>query len=331
MPSLLEAIPELPAVLCELLRQVPAGRVTTFGDLAQALGDIRAARWIGEALRKRENLTNCPWHRVVRGTGELSDSADDEAGAAALRLIGEGVPVHNWRVDLARFRFAEFVSDHPLRRLIELQKMIRGKLDLRPLKDMPNYVAGVDTSYAAPDRAVAAYALVEVATGQLVWSATAVKEVTFPYIPGYLAFRELPVLMDVLHEVRRARGLAEIILVDGNGILHPRRAGIATCVGIELGVTTIGVGKSLLCGTVQTDQTNANGSHPVVHHGEAIALTLRAKPRAKPVFVSPGQGIDLAGAWQVARSLLHGHRLPEPLFQADAISRAVAQTLKKQL
>ena len=125
--------------------------------------------------------------------------------AKARRLRAEGVEVRQDVADLSRHGFAGFVSDRPLETLREVQEAILSKVRIVPRRRMPGLVGGVDVSYANGDEGIAAYALVAVASGELVWSATARRRVVFPYITSYLTFRELPILMELLGEVLRGR------------------------------------------------------------------------------------------------------------------------------
>ena len=332
-------IPDLFRCLSELIRQVPAGRVTTYGDLANALGDRKAARWVGEFLLKPERESELPAHRVVLASGELGryyvvpgisteDRTATEHAAKSQRLESEEVEVRNGIVDLGRYRFTEFQTESPLAKLREFQEQLRGELVEEPYHQTPDEIAAVDLSYVGDGRAVACYAVVETATGQLVWSHTVCQRVRFPYITGYLAFREIPVLLTLLDEVRNHRSIADVVFVDGNGRLHPRRAGIACQLGVWAGIRTVGVGKKLLCGRVNLDHVTKESAQPILDGDEQIGLAMRATDDNRPVFVSAGHRIDLANATRLAGALFHGHRLPEPIYQADALSRVEAKKLQ---
>jgi deoxyribonuclease V len=173
---------------------------------------------------------------------------------------------------------------------------------------------------------VAADALVEVATGELVWSATVRRPVRFPYVTSYLTFRELPLLVDLLDEVRAARRLSPVILVDGTGVLHPRHAGIASHLGVVTALPTIGVTKKLLVGRVDIDQLGPMESRPVAYDDEILGVAIRPTAGSRrPIFVSPGHRTDVAFADRIVRQVLTGRRLPEPLFWADRLSRQIAR------
>jgi deoxyribonuclease V len=143
----------------------------------------------------------------------------------------------------------------------------------------------------------------------------------FPYVPGYLGFREAPALLaawEVLAET------PDLLFVDGHGRAHPRRCGIATHIGVLLDVPTIGVAKTILCGRVEGVLGDAPGSTaPLVDRGEVVALAVRTRARALPVYVGTGHRVSLetAVAWVLALS--EGRRLPLPTRLAhDAANEA---------
>ena len=319
-------LPDLPRQLADLLAQIPAGKVTTYGGLAEALGNPIAARWVGHFMLHHEHHPGCPCHRVVRADGQLGGYIAGGSRAKAERLAADGIGVRETSVDMTRFGFDSFVSDRPLERLRQVQEGLLAEVSLRSRRRMPKLIGGVDVSYPSPNEGVAAYALVESATGRLVWSTTVRRRVAFPYITSYLAFRELPVLLDLVDAVRAAGRLAGVLLVDGSGILHQRHAGIATHLGIAASLPTIGVTKRLLCGQVDLDGLEPEESRPVVYEGQRIGVALRPTAGSRrPIFVSPGHRVDLAFAELAVRRLLLGRRLPEPLYWADRLSRAAGR------
>ncbi|MGE0610679.1 MAG: endonuclease V [Pirellulales bacterium] len=331
------ALPDLPAQLHGLLWQIPAGHVATYGDVAEALGNRVAAKWIGHEMLHHAHHTDCHCHRVVRANGDVGAYISGQPADKISRLQGEGVAVERGRVDLSRYRFRDFRGDRPLERLRQIQESLRGQIDPTYAGvGLPNLIGGLDVSYAAPRAAVAAYTLFDTATGQLVWSQTLHAEVHFPYITSYLTFRELPVYLALLEQVRAAGQLAPVVLVDGTGILHPRRMGIASHLGIVADMATVGVTKTLLCGTVAAGPQRSNqagrsakarpSTRPILLDGEALAVAVYPTPKARnPLYVSPGHRTDCALAQSVVEHFLAGHRLPEPLHWADRLSRAAVQ------
>jgi deoxyribonuclease V len=326
MSELFRDLPDLPRELERLLAQIPWGRVGTYGALADALGNRIAARWVGHFMLHHEHTAACGCHRVVRAEGEIGQYIAGGPSAKAKRLAAEGVAVRGGSVDLARFGFDGFVSDRPLEKLRRVQEALVSRVALRSRRRVPKLVAGVDVSYPNPDQGVATYALVEVQSGELVWSQTIRRRVAFPYISTYLAFRELPILLDLLDEVDRGARLADLVIVDGNGILHQRRAGIASHLGVAASLATIGVTKKLLCGRVALEGLQPEESRPVVLDDRVIGLAMRATAGSRrPIFVSPGHRTNLPFAERVVRQLLRGRRLPEPLYWADRLSRRAAR------
>jgi deoxyribonuclease V len=296
--------------------------VTTCGALAEALGAAVAARWVGQFTLEHDHAAGCPCHRVVRAEGKLGGYIDGPVEVKIGRLAAEGIDVQGAAVDLARYGFDTFVSDRPLEELRRVQEALLDRVSLRPRRQMPRLVGGVDVSYPRGGDGVAAYALVESDSGRLVWSATIRRPVRFPYITSYLAFRELPILLELLDEVRAAGRIAPVLLVDGSGILHQRRAGIATHLGVAARLPTIGVTKRLLCGRAELEGMGLDESRPVVYDDRLIGVALRTGPKSRrPIFVSPGHLVDVTFAERVVRRLLRGRRLPEPLYWADRLSR----------
>ena len=315
-------VPDLTRHLRDLLGQVPPGRVTTCGDLAEALGARIAARWVGHYALHHDHSAACLCHRIVRAGGKLGGYAGGPIVAKIQRLAAEGVLVRQGAIDLKRFGVRRFVSDRPLERLRKVQEAVEERIRLRPRRRMPLLVGGVDVSYPRPDMGVAAYAAVETATGRLVWSTTVRRRIIFPYISTYLSFREIPILLDLLDKVRTAGRMAEVLLVDGSGILHHRHAGIASHLGVVASTPTIGVTKKLLCGQVDLEGMSPGESRPVVHEDQLIGVALRPTAGSRrPIFISPGHRVDLAFSEQLVRRLLTGRRLPEPIYWADRLGR----------
>ena len=281
---------------------------------------------MGHFLLHHDHRPGCACHRVVRADGQLGQYVDGPQRAKARRLKDEGVRVRLGRVDLDRRRFDRFACGRPLQRLRLVQERLVAKVSLRPRRRIPKLVGGLDVSYPESGEGVAAYALVETDSGRLVWSTTVRRPVVFPYISTYLAFRELPLLLDAIDEARAAGRLSPVVLVDGSGVLHHRHAGIATHLGVVASLPTVGVTKKLLCGRVDLERMQPLQSRPVVHEDRLLGVALRATTGSRrPIFVSPGHRLDVAFAERLVRRLLAGHRLPEPLYWADRLSRAASR------
>ncbi|MCE5269454.1 MAG: endonuclease V [Planctomycetaceae bacterium] len=320
------AVPDLTGCLRQLLAQVPAGWVTTCGNLADALGNRIAARWVGHWALHHEHGAGCTCHRILRAGGQLGGYVTASDETKRQRLLDEGIAIDGDVVDLERFGFRDFVSNRPLEELRRFQEAVQRQVVLRPRRIVPKLVGAVDVAYPSPNSGVAAYALVETETGRLVWSATIRRRVAFPYISTYLSFREIPIYLDLLDEVRAAGRLSRVLLVDGSGILHHRHVGIASHLGVVAKLPTVGVTKKLLCGSVDIKGMASGESRPVVHQDQLVGVALRPTAGSqRPIFISPGHLVDVAFGEQLVRRLLTGRRLPEPLYWADRLSKTAAR------
>jgi len=220
------------------------------------------------------------------------------------------------------------------------QRWLRTQLIERDLIDVGSVrlIGGADISFIKGSETDACAALVVVAADSLevVHSVCRRVVLTSPYIPGYLAFREAPFLVSLLDELRRTAPhlLPEVILIDGNGILHPNRFGLACHLGVQTGIPTIGVGKSLhhVDGLDKdrmralSEQCHARGDYALLVGDSGAtwgALLRTSEPVAdafRPVVVSVGHGITLDSALALVRRCAR-HRIPEPVRQADLRSR----------
>lgn len=311
---------DLPGELVRLLKQIPRGRFTTYGHLARALGDVKAARWVGQYLLDHPHQRGCNCHCVVRQTGEPGLYIDGDPAAKLDRLQREGVAVCGGRLDV-NTAFETFESSAPLASLMEFQLSVPQRLKLKSQPRPIRTVAGIDAAYQPGGMAVGAYVLVDADTLETLWSTTVTAPATFPYISGYLAFRELPLMRRVWEAAQTAGHAADAVIIDGNGILHPRRAGIAACFGLLADVPTVGIGKKLLCGSIDLTGMQADEPRPVLHIQELIGIAMKCTDSSRPIFVSPGNRFDLDGAVQLVRRLFVDHRLPEPLHRADRLSK----------
>jgi deoxyribonuclease V len=315
-------IPDLECDLRRLIAQIPPGRVSTCGMLAHGLGSRFAAKWIGYFSLHHPHDDSCVCHRIVRAGGELGGYVSGDLAEKIRRLEEEKVVARQGFLDLAQFGFEAFNGDMPLAELQGIQENLALKIRLQPPPKMPKFVGGVDVAYRSNGEGQAAYSLHETDTGRSIWSHVVRRPVRFPYITGFLSFRELPILLDLLDEVRAAGKMAEAILVDGSGILHPRRAGVASHLGVVGDIPTIGITKKLLCGQVDLDALRPLESRPVFVENSPQGVAIRPTAGSlRSIFVSPGHQVDLPFAEQIIRKFLLGRRLPEPLYWADRLSK----------
>jgi deoxyribonuclease V len=201
--------------------------------------------------------------------------------------------------------------DLPPAEAIALQKRLAADIRLEPMAQRtPRLIAGVDVSSTKWSPLLTAGIVVwDSEQGAVIDAAHAQMESVFPYIPGLLSFREIPVLALAIDQLTT---VPDAMLVDGQGIAHPRRLGIASHLGLLVDCPTVGVGKSKLCGDFTMPADTAGAREPLIHHNETIGTVLRTKPRAKPLFISPGNRITLEESVALVRSCSRGYRLPEP-------------------
>lgn len=187
--------------------------------------------------------------------------------------------------------------------------------ELPPWREITT-VAGADVSVARGSRyAFAAIVALDVGTGETVEIAQCETELTFPYIPGYLSFRELPVLLDCFAELRTK---PDLVVCDGQGLAHPRRFGIACHFGVETGVVTIGCAKSHLVGDYTEPGRKRGAYRGLTLEGDRVGEVLRTRDGVAPLFISPGHRISFRRASRVILSLCRGVRQPEPIRAAHA-------------
>ncbi|MFC4855693.1 endonuclease V [Actinophytocola glycyrrhizae] len=192
----------------------------------------------------------------------------------------------------------------------------------------PRTAAGLDVAYAVGSELVAAAVVtVDIATGEVLESATEVGTAAFPYVPGLFAFRELPALLTALG---RLRTTPDLLVADGHGLAHPRRFGLACHLGVATGLPTIGVAKTPMADYPPPADTRGATS-PLRDGDDEVGAALRTRPGVKPVFVSVGHRIDLATACAQVLALARRYRLPETTRQADHLSRQVLKDSRGEL
>jgi deoxyribonuclease V len=144
--------------------------------------------------------------------------------------------------------------------------------------------------------------------------------VTFPYVPGLLSFREVPALLKAFTELSRS---PDVVMLDGQGIAHPRRFGLACHLGLWLDLPCLGCAKSWLVGEYTEPGPAAGDASPLTTEAEQVGTVVRSAAGVKPVFVSPGHRIDVASATSVVRATLSGYRHPAPTRMAHLVANAL--------
>lgn len=180
------------------------------------------------------------------------------------------------------------------------------------------YVAGVDMGFEEGGTVSrAAVAVLSFPELQLQEQAIARRPTTFPYIPGFLSFREIPAVLDALEKITT---IPDLILCDGQGIAHPRRFGIACHLGVLIDMPTIGVAKSLFVGKHDELPVEKGSWQPLRYKGETIGVVLRSRTGVKPLYVSPGHRISLPTAIDYVLRCTTKYRLPETTRWADKLA-----------
>ncbi|MEV5340377.1 endonuclease V [Streptomyces sp. NPDC052676] len=207
----------------------------------------------------------------------------------------------------------------------EEARAVQDELRARVVLDEPGpppgtgHVTGVDVAYDDERDVVAAAAVVlDAATLDVVAEATAVGRISFPYVPGLLAFREIPTVLAALDALPCPPGL---VVCDGYGLAHPRRFGLASHLGVLTGLPTIGVAKNPFTFTYDEPGTPRGASTPLRADHEEVGRALRTRDDVKPVFVSVGHRVSLDNACAHTLALTPRYRLPETTRQADAMCR----------
>jgi deoxyribonuclease V len=214
-------------------------------------------------------------------------------------------PLHGWEMDasaavaLQKRMAAEVIADRPL--------------DLSAIR----VVAGVDVSVKVDENGIAqsrgAVVALRFPDMTVIETATASMPTPFPYIPGLLSFRELPVVLAAFEKLTTE---PDALIVDGMGRAHPRRFGIACHLGLWLDKPSVGCGKTLFVGRHADPPDERGGYAELVDKNEIIGAALRTRPHVKPVYISVGHRCDLASALALTMACVGKYRLPEPIRAA---------------
>jgi deoxyribonuclease V len=202
-----------------------------------------------------------------------------------------------------------------------IQAELRSRLDLTNVVDpsLSLLAAGLDVSYeVGTERVAAAVALVRTDTLEVVETVVLHGEATFPYVPGLLAFREAPILLEALG---RIGARPDVLVCDGYGIAHPRRFGLACHLGVLTGLPSFGVAKTPFTATYPEPGSRRGDWSPLTDGDEVLGRALRTQDGVKPVFVSVGHRIGLSEATTLTLRLSGRFRLPETTRAADSLSR----------
>jgi deoxyribonuclease V len=215
--------------------------------------------------------------------------------------------LHSWNVDVPRAR--------------EIQNTLADQVIQRDCLERLSLIAGVDVSVERSGQAVAAAVILSYPDLEVVEKAVLRDKVTFPYVPGYLSFREVPITLNVLEMLTHR---PDLVMVDGQGRAHPRHCGLASHLGLCLDLPTIGCAKSHLCGRYEEPRETAGSYSSMLDDlDETIGAVVRTRGHVKPLFISVGHKITLASAIKWVLLCCRGVRLPEPTRKAHLASRGI--------
>lgn len=231
-------------------------------------------------------------------------------------------PLHDWNLSPAE--------------AVILQNQLRTQIRIQPLAQPPRTIAGCDISFNKFEETVyAGVVVIDLETMETIEEAGVVSTAPFPYIPGLLSFREIPSLLEAWAKLTIE---PDVVMFDGHGTAHPRRIGIASHAGLFLNRPTFGCGKSVLVGKYEEPAPERGSWSPMTQYKEVIGAALRTKNKVNPVYVSPGNLIDLETAIALTlqcdgghrgvghRGIGHrgiGYRIPEPTRRAHNLVNAL--------
>ena len=215
----------------------------------------------------------------------------------------------------------EFVTPETAAQARMLQEALRPQLHLHDAFDKLEIIAGVDVGYdIVRNLAHASIVTMDVRYLKPIEQVRAYVPAAFPYVPGLLAFREIPAILAAMAKLHTR---PDVLMVDGHGIAHPKRMGIAAHLGLILDMPSLGVGKSRLTGRFTEPGPQKGDTSVLMDKGECIGMVLRSRENVAPLFISPGHRMSMESALALAKQCLGRYRLPEPTRIADKFSKCV--------
>lgn len=202
--------------------------------------------------------------------------------------------------------------------LIKLQEEMRKLVIEKPLNKKIRFIAGADVSTEKFSKiGFGGIVVLDLENKlEIIDSSVVSDEIEIPYIPGLLGFREVPILLKAYSKLKVK---PDLIIVDGQGKIHPRGFGLACHLGVELNCPTIGCAKSLLCGTFEQLLKIRGSKSPVIFKEEIVGYALTTKDNIKPIFISIGNLITLDEAVEIILKVTPKYRLPDPIREAHKI------------
>ena len=200
------------------------------------------------------------------------------------------------------------------------QEQLRGQVIRSGTLDRVRYVAGIDCGFPGEYKGEvtrAAVAVLSYPELELHEKSIIERPTDFPYITGFLSFREAPAVLEALGKLQTT---PDLLIVDGQGYAHPRGFGIACHIGVTTGLPSIGAGKSRLVGSFREPSEAAGSRSPLTYRGETVGAVLRTRARVNPLFISVGHKLDLDSAVHWVLACCRGYRVPETTRWADGLA-----------
>ncbi len=247
----------------------------------------------------------------TRGQGERRPPA-------ASSCLEKETKMETVRCTLAEKKRNEGTIPASIARAQKIQETLRRQCSVRPVPDLSavRTIAGADAAYDG-NSVYSAVVLMTFPGLSEIRSVVSRSEASFPYIAGYFAFREGPGLIEAVDRLPEKPG---VLLINGHGIAHPRRFGLASHVGVLLDIPVIGVAGRLMKGNYTFPRGRDGLEFPVYMGDEHVATGVRKKPGSRPVYISPGHGVTVDQSVEIVTLAAGCHRLPEPLWRAHMLA-----------
>lgn len=215
-------------------------------------------------------------------------------------------------------RFPDNVNDAR-----KIQFQLKQRVKITSLKNKPQLVAGVDAAYTRT-HVISVACLYNFPDLHLIEETHFRTKISFPYIPGFLSFREGPAIIGA---IKRLTPLPDVILFDGQGVAHPSHIGIASHMGVLLNIPSIGCAKSRLVGDYSEPGPMKGQYSNLTYQHQIVGAVLRTRKGVKPIFISPGHLVNQKGSINIVLQCTGKYRIPEPLRRADLLSKELKRKL----
>ncbi len=297
----------------DLVRQIPDGQISSYGAVANALGDVVASRAVGRMMNQNPDADNMPCYKIVHSDGRLGGFGLGIKNKIR-RLSEDRIFVKEGHiVDFESVFFDDFKTNYPLKILRKEQINLSKKVILKDSFKNIETIAGIDVAYPKSEfeKACAACVIIDYKTKEVVEEKITYSKTDFPYISTYLAYRELPVIKKLINEIKTK---PTVSMFDGNGILHPYGIGLASHAGITFNISSIGIAKRLLYGEIKNKIVSINGEN----RGYCFYSSSKIK---NPIYVSPGNKISFDTSLEIVKHLSR-FKIPEPVRLAHTLANA---------